>query len=142
MILKQIAQKRLLILWCFGGLFLFIILIIQTVGDIYGLKVDEAWSWFLPTVIPTLTLMITVAIIEFSQSTTATAEQKQSDRFLFQLAFWLSLLYLVLVTFTLLRPRSIYTPIEWMKKSNLWLGPLQGLVTASLGAFFIKTSKS
>ena len=139
MILRQIAQKRLLILWCFGGLFLFIILIIQTVGDIYGLKVDEAWSWFLPTIIPTLTLMITVAIIDFSQSS---AEQKQSDRFLFQLAFWISFLYLVLVTLTLLRPVSLYTPIEMMKKSNLWLGPLQGLVTASLGAFFIKAGKS
>jgi len=135
MIPTRIAQKKLMILWCIAALILFLLLIIRSVGDIYGSKVDEAWSWFIPTIVPTLFLMITVAIIDFSQ---ASITEKQSDKFLFQLAFALSLVYLILVSFTVLRPFSIYTPIEMMKKSNLWLGPLQGLVTASLGAFFVK----
>jgi hypothetical protein len=136
MILTRVAQKKLMILWCTGGLILFLLLIIRSVGGIYGTKVDEAWSWFIPTIVPTLFLMITVAIIDFSQPTIS---EKQSDKFLFQLAFAMSLVYLILVSFTVLRPFAIYTPIEMMKKSNLWLGPLQGLVAAALGAFFVKS---
>ncbi len=134
--MTRVAQKKLMILWCTGGLILFLLLIIRSVGGIYGTKVDEAWSWFIPTIVPTLFLMITVAIIDFSQPTIS---EKQSDKFLFQLAFAMSLVYLILVSFTVLRPFAIYTPIEMMKKSNLWLGPLQGLVAAALGAFFVKS---
>ena len=31
-----------------------------------------------------------------------------------------------------------FGPLELMKVSNLWLVPLQGLVSAAIGAFFIK----
>ncbi len=140
MISTRIAQKKLMILWCLGGLLVFLILIIRTVGNEYGSKVDDAWSWFLPTVIPTLSLMITVAIVDFTQTS---SEDKQSDRFLYRLAFWLSFVYLLLVFFTILDPMpSGNDPIEFMKESNLWLGPLQGLVAAILGAFFVKSKNA
>jgi hypothetical protein len=35
---------------------------------------------------------------------------------------------------------AIYEPLNLMTQSNLWLGPFQGLVTASIGAFFVKRS--
>ena len=131
------AQKNLLALWAIGALCLFILIIIRSAGGIYGSKVDEAWAWFLPAIMPTFLLMVTVAIIDFTQQT---ATAKQSDKFLFRLAFGISLFYLLLVTFTLLNPIATNdSPIIVMKQSSLWLGPMQGLVSAILGAFFIKS---
>ena len=46
------------------------------------------------------------------------------------------LLGLVVALSILLHPVSSMTPLELMEASNMWLGPLQGLVTAALGAFF------
>jgi hypothetical protein len=38
----------------------------------------------------------------------------------------------------LLQPFSVLSPFELMSQSSLWLGPFQGLVSAAMGAFFIK----
>jgi hypothetical protein len=37
-----------------------------------------------------------------------------------------------------LQPFSTLDPVALLKQSSLWLGPLQGLVSAALAAFFIK----
>jgi len=58
---------------------------------------------------------------------------------MFRLSFTLSAVYLFVVALTvLLQPFAEATPFEIMKASNLWLGPFQGLVSAALGAFFIR----
>ena len=140
MIFKKAAQKKLMLLWCISALIAFLFMIVKSIGDMYGSKTDDAWSWFLPTILPTLSLMITVAVIDFTQTPN---DDKQSDIFLFRIAFWLSFIYLFLLIFTVLNPMNYDAgPIDLMKKSNLWLGPLQGLVSAALGAFFIKSKNS
>lgn len=132
MIFRRIAQRRLLTLWCISFFIMFLFMIIRTAGNIYGEKTNDAWSWFLPTIVPTFSLMVTVAV---AQQT----DEQQSSKFLYFLAFVLSLFYHILVLFTILNPiPNDNTPIEMMKVSNLWLGPIQGLVAASLGAFFVK----
>ena len=48
-----------------------------------------------------------------------------------------SVFYLAMVSLTLLVQPFLTTPaLELMQRSNLWLGPLQGLAAATLGAFF------
>lgn len=133
MISKSMAQRRLLILWVISGLLLFIIMIARTVGGLYGSKVNDAWSWFLPTILPTLSLMVTVA-------TTQQTMNQKSSKMLYQMAFALSFFYQLLVLFAILNPiPNTYTPTEMMRTSNLWLGPVQGLVAALLGVFFVKS---
>lgn len=130
---KKIAQKRLLILWTISGLFLFLLMVLRTSGNIYGEKTNDAWSWFLPTIFPTLSLMVTVAIADQRSN-------EQSNKFLYKLAFFLSGFYHLLVLFTILNPiPNVNTPLQMMKVSNLWLGPLQGVVAATLGAFFVRS---
>ncbi|MDB4987843.1 MAG: hypothetical protein JWN04_3021, partial [Myxococcaceae bacterium] len=53
----------------------------------------------------------------------------------------ISLAYLGSILATLLMQPLASAPagaIGFLKTSNLWLAPLQGLATAALGAFFVK----
>ena len=54
------------------------------------------------------------------------------------LALWLSTFYLVLVFLTIaIQPFTATNPLDLMKMSNLWLGPLQGVVASALGVLFV-----
>jgi hypothetical protein len=49
----------------------------------------------------------------------------------------------MMVTLTIiLQPFAALDPLTLVKQSNLWLGPLQGLVSAALVAFFTKRETS
>ncbi len=130
------CKRNLAVLWFTGSGFIFFILLFQTFFQRYGKTVSEAWGWFLPTIMPTLSLIVGVLVMDASGKGT---KIQTVDRFFFRLSFSLSFVYLLVVTLTILiQPFSKLSPLELMKQSNLWLGPLQGLVTASLGVFFIR----
>jgi hypothetical protein len=134
------CKNWLTILWFTGSGFLFILLLIQGVLGHYGEKANEAWSWLLPTIMPTLSLIIGVLV---SDAANKGAETQTVDRFLFILSFILSLVYLVAVALSiLLQPFTSVNPLELMRQSNFWLGPFQGLVSAAIGAFFVKRKQA
>ena len=140
---KQIPMERckrhLALLWLVGSAILFILLIAQTVGNHYGDKDNEAWGWLLPNLMPTL-LLIVGALMADAFGTGAKA--KSVDDFVYKVALALSAVYLFMVVLPIgLQPYVSYTPIELLKRSNLWLGPLQGLVSAAVGVFFVKAEK-
>ena len=136
MISTRTCKRRLAILWFVGGLALFLLLVFQSIFGQYVDKVEEAWAWFLPNIMPTLSLIIGVLVLD---ATAAGGKDKQIERFIFQLAFGLSAVYLALVgLIPLVQPFTDSSPFELMKRSSLWLGPLQGLVLAALGVFFVK----
>jgi len=132
--------KRLLAtLWFTGSGVIFFIVSFQTILGRYGENANEAWGWLLPTVMPTLSLIIGVMVMDALGRGT---KIKTVDRFIFTLAFGLSVVYLLMVVLMILmQPFSSLSPLELMKQSNLWLGPFQGLVSALLGAFFIRVEK-
>lgn len=133
------CKKRLAVLWFSFGLALFVLLVLQSISGKFGPKVEEAWAWFLPTLMPTLSLIVGVLVLDI---TSPKQRDKRVDPFLFRLAFGLSAIYLVLVAFIpLLQPFTGIPTVDLMKRSNLWLGPLQGVVTAALGAFFVKGAR-
>ncbi len=139
----QECKKRLLVVWLAGAGMLSLILIGQSMQEDgpYLDRVSDAWAWFLPNVIPTLSLMVGVVVKDFS----ATSDKKIIDTFLFQLSFWLSITYfLVLMASISLQPyfSPNIAPLDFLKQSNLWLGPMQGIVTLALGVFFGKTEQS
>jgi len=133
------CKKRLTILWFTGSGVLLLLFLLQTVLGHYGNKASEAWGWLLPNLMPTLSLIISVLIIDaFNKS-----KNKKVDSFFFKLSFSLSLVYIILILFTIiLQPITLLSSLELLKQSNLWLGPFQGLVSASLGAFFVKSEKN
>lgn len=130
------CQRRLATVWFLGGGTVFAILVVQTLNQHYGDQARDAWGWFLPTVMPILTLIVSATAVTKAES------QATVDRSVFYISFGLSLFYLLLVIatiayqiFTTLKPSEM---IELMKTSNLWLGPVQGLLGISLGVFFGK----
>jgi hypothetical protein len=129
------CQKRLAITWLVGTGILFTLLILQSIFGRYGDKAGEAWAWLLPTILPTLSLIMGVLA---SDALAKNQTAKRVDKFVYRIAMSLSLGYLIVVSSTVfLNPFSAWTPLELMRLSNLWLAPLQGIVAAAIGVFFV-----
>ena len=130
------CKRRLGTLWFVGAGLVFFLLLFQSLLGHYGENVEEPWGWFLPTILPTLSLIIGVLVMDALGKGIKTM---MVDRFMFRLALGLSAAYLVVVSLTILmQPFSALNPVDLMKQSNLWLGPIQGLVSAAIGAFFVQ----
>lgn len=128
------CKRRLAILWFVAWVGLVLVLVVQSVLGKYGDKVEEAWAWFLPSVMPTLLLIVGVLVVDFR----ANVSDKKVTPFMYRMTFGVSAFYLLLVALVpLLDPFTAMRPLEMMKVSNLWLGPVQGVAAAALGAFFI-----
>ena len=129
------GQRRLAVLWFCGGGITTVILIIQSISGYYGDKVSDAWSWLLPYVLPTLTLITSAVVADATKKTSNITV----DLFAYHSSFWLSVFYLLCLDVSLLAGNlTPYGPIQLMKMSVLWLGPLQGLIGIALGVFFVK----
>jgi hypothetical protein len=140
-------------IWLVGAGLVFLILVVQSLVGRYGAQSEAAWAWYLPTVMPTLSLIIGVLASDFRAAATAMAATTGptttaatpdakvlpvSARGLLWLGVGLSVFYLLLVAVTILAQPFLQdvSPIELMHRSNLWLGPLQGLTAGVLAAFF------
>ena len=130
------SKHRLALLWFIGSALILTLVFLLTIlgGDSFLMR--ETWSWLLPMLMPTLLLIVGALVAEPGGG----RQKKNADRFTYRASFGLSLAYLVTIAMVLLlAPFSQGGLLEQMKLSNLWLGPFQGLVAASLGAFFIRT---
>ena len=133
------CKKRIATLWFIASGVLFIIFLLQTILGHYGKDTNEAWSWLFPNILPTLSLMTSVFIIDVRSKG---LKIEKVDRFVFNLTMTLSAVYLlVLLILILSQPFSSLQPLEHLKKNSFPLGFFQGLVTATLGVFFVKTER-
>lgn len=143
------ARYRLARLWFIGVGIIFLLLVAQSsFGDIYEGRLEEVWSWALPTVIPTLSLLLSVlganAIVQVNDSNADTGMVRRS---FYSIAYWLSVFYLLLILATILlqpiNPSEKFTAVDFLKRSQLWLSPVQGIVISAMGIlFFSKQSSS
>lgn len=132
----QVAKRRLATIWFTGAGLLFVILFLLTFVPSYANSVTGTWSWYLPTVMPTLSLIVGVLVADASAGTPAS---RGADPFLFRLALGLSVFYLVVVSMTpLMNVFSARSMTDLLNLSHVWLAPLQGLASAALGAFFVQ----
>lgn len=130
------CKRRLASVWFVLAGLIFLLLVIQSVMGHYGARATDAWGWFLPNVMPTLSLIVGVLVLDQLGGGVKT---RTADAFLYRLALWLSCAYLLLILLSILiQPFAPLPPLDLMQQSNLWLGPLQGLVAGALGAFFVK----
>ena len=130
------CKRRLASVWFGLAGLIFLLLVIQSVMGHYGAHATDAWGWFLPNVMPTLSLIVGVLVLDQLGGGVKT---RTADAFLYRLALWLSCAYLLLILLSILiQPFAPLPPLDLMQQSNLWLGPLQGLVAGALGAFFVK----
>ena len=132
------AKRRLSVVWFTGAGLLFLVMILQTIFGRYGADAEEAWGWLLPGILPTLSLIIGVLVMD---ALGKGVKAQRVDAFMFWTSFGLSVFYLLMVALPiLLQPFVSSEPLMLLKQSNLWLGPMQGLVSAALAAFFVKST--
>ncbi|MDZ4350983.1 MAG: hypothetical protein U1A22_15765 [Xanthomonadaceae bacterium] len=132
------AKWLLATIWLVGGGLVFLLLVGGSIGNRYDPNVQDAWGWFLPTVMPTLLLIVGVLVADHQTEAAADQAARPVAGRLLWLGATLSVVYLVLVALSVLIPAfwTHISPLELMQRSNLWLGPLQGLTAAVLAAFF------
>jgi len=129
------ARNRLATLWLSAAALIFATLSIQSLRLVYGASVQEVWGWILPTLMPTLGMIVTVLGYTAVDEELSKAVVRRS---FLAVAFWLSFCYLLLILMTIaMQPLSPANPVDLMRMSNLWLGPFQGLVASALGVLFV-----
>ena len=134
------AKQRLGVIWLTGAGVLFALVFTQTLLGKYGDHTEDAWAWLMPAIMPTASLIVGVLVSDLAG---VARKPVYVSRFVFQLSAGLSILYLAALLITLLAmPLSELKPMELLTTANLGLAPLQGLVTAALGAFFVSKQKA
>jgi cytochrome c-type biogenesis protein CcmH/NrfF len=134
------GQQSIAILWFIGGGLAMTILIAQSMAKTWGSWVSDAWSWLLPAILPTLTLIISTVVVESTQQRKSRTEV---NSFAYYLCIGLSAFYLICVLTVLLSINFVQIkPLDLMKMSSLWLAPLQGLLSGIIGVFFVKQAGS
>jgi len=137
------ARSRLATVWLCGAGLVLLVVVFQSLLGRYGDKTPEALGWLLSAIMPTLLLIITVLgytalVPEFQRSVVR--------RDFFRVARYLSTAYLALVALTvLIGPFAAADGagmIKLMHMSDLWLGPIQGLVASALGVLFVTKRSS
>ena len=133
------ARRFIAIVWFTGGGLCFGLMIFQSIIGRFSGVAQEMWSWFTPTIVPTLGLIIGVLA--------STALEDDSGRtvkkFFYHVSVGLSIVYLIVLLLTmLLEPLAGTHNMDYFKFSNFWLTPTQGLVVAALGALFNSRKKT
>lgn len=129
----QTAKKRLALIWFAGAAILFLF--------VFGLSLNSpsastVWAWFLPTVMPNLSLIVGVWVADTRAGNLPDAP---TDPFMFALAAGLSGFYLLLIAgLFLLHPFSAQGLTGWLQSSQIWLAAMQGLASLAMGAFYVQ----
>ena len=139
------VRSRLGWIWFIGAGLIFIVMIMQSLLGNYRTSTadltQQAWSWLLPTLMPSVGLIVTV--LSYSALDPNVSAFVVRKNFV-TVATGFSIFYLFTVLITLAiqpiaAPSDPEKAIGLMHTSNLWLGPLQGVVASAIGVLF--TSK-
>ncbi len=129
-------------IWFVGAGILFLLLMIQSLAGVHEEHVQAVWGWLLPNIIPTLSLMLGVFAASALNIVDEADSLKVRKNFA-RLAMGLSVFHLLAVSANFIAMPFLPTAVggrpdhmELFEMSNLWLGPLQGLVAATIGALF------
>ncbi len=135
------VRARLSAVWLAGSCVILMLVVLQSLLGKYQSKTQEAWGWLLPTLMPTLGMI--VSVLGYTALDSRASDFMVRKTFV-RIAIWLSVFYQVLILLTILiQPFVGADPIDLMHTSNLWLGPFQGIVGSALGVLFVsKQQKS
>jgi hypothetical protein len=144
----ETARWRLGTLWFVGSGLIFLLLAVQSLMGVYEDRVEAVWGWALPNFLPTLMMMMGVFAAAALVHEADSDRMKVRSNFL-RLAIALSGFHLFCVLLTLLlRPLvpglsndDSIEPMAIFETSNLFLGPLQGLVGGAIGALFFSKAE-
>lgn len=131
------AQRRLVLIWLIGSMPMLALMLLRTFGPNSD-QIERVWSWLLPALMPTLSLVVGV----YASTALAGTNARLVERVFFRVAAGLSLAYLTILTLAIaLYPSSSQPALVTLDRIALVLGPGQGLVSAALGVFFVSHSR-
>lgn len=142
----QRAQRRLATVWLVSAAATSLLLIAQTqIGNVYADRTAAVWQWYLPSTFPTLALVIGVLVnAEINPPARRQALRRRVSTFFYRVALVASAFYLALI---LLHPaltafrHGAVAKLALLEASGIYLGPIQGLVSAALGVFFLSADE-
>jgi hypothetical protein len=134
------AKRRLVGIWlACAGLMVLVLVLASVLGKFRIDGTDRAmqvWQWFLPTFMPTLSVMVAVFVLDARK---AAGRVWLVRRFFYRMTRNLSLFYFLIVFIVYASAALPEVPeLRAFEVSNWFLPPLQGLVSASLGIFFLE----
>ena len=130
------CKRMLAVLWTVGILGLYLIILIQTLLGKHQEHVNDVWGWLLQCTIPLFSLII--GAFSFSTFNPDTNTSK-IDKFSFRLSYIMSVFYLlVILAIIISQPLSGKPLWELGSDSNIFIAPLQGIVSGAIGLFFSK----
>lgn len=138
-------QRRITLYWILGsGFVLFIVLFSSFFGTgPFGDNTFKVLGWLCPNIIPTLSLMTTVFLSQANaqEEVNVVIGDKSSLRFVYHLVSGLIFVYFVIVAILLKAAQKEENCMEWLGSSSAIVGPVQGVITGLLGAFFVRPKK-
>jgi hypothetical protein len=127
------TQAHLVWIWGTGFVACFCMMLALTAAGSFEGRAQEAWAWFLPTILPTLAVTLSAAVAQAQKP-----QAKVVSTFISRLAKAVSIFYLSLVLVTLmLWPLTGNGPLQWFTISGLWLGPIQASIGSVLAVFMM-----
>lgn len=130
------CQRQLATIWYVLSAPAIVVLILQSQNNVYAGKDAELWGWALPTVMPTLLLITGAVVVDEIQAALKVKRSRYVPVFSRNVAIGLSVFYLLIVNYVVFHSRATGFSLSTMQKSNLFLGPIQGLVGIALAIFF------
>ncbi|BAN27967.1 hypothetical protein [Caballeronia insecticola] len=104
----------------------------------------EMWSWYVPMVMPTLTLIAGALFAAPAAPAAPAVDAREVSAVRAGILFVLSIAYLLSIFALLVVPPSLGTTpqdhLQLLHDSNYWLGAFQFFIAAALGTFFPKQS--
>lgn len=135
------ARKSLAWLWGVGAGIMVLVVVLQSLLGGYGAKTGEAWQWLLPTILPSVGMILTYFGDHHLEPRYSPIRSFWVKRTFCAQVWCLSLFYLLLVSLSIfLQPfvaKDASEKIQLMHMSNYWLGPIQGILILSLGKLFV-----
>lgn len=148
MIALEKVRSQLATIWFGGSAVIFMLLVVQSLGGMFGDQLEKAWAWAIPNIAPTLSLMISV-FAAYALMPEAEEDKHKVRRVFFRLSTALSSFYILNVVAVIVAAPfaasraggTMADPVDVMHTSNFWLGPLQGFTAAALAAVFFTKSE-
>lgn len=137
------CRKRLVSIWLGLGMLALMLLTLRTMVGAYGSASEDVWKWFLPAIVPTMSLMLGVLVS--AEARRKPGEQRQEPTvsgFLYRIALWLSLGYLgFLIGIIIYEALDASGPSMPVLIENIEMFVVHGFQVINgiaLGAFFTK----
>ena len=128
-------------IWLLGSVLLFIVMILRSSDPANPADVTTAmWKWLLPNVMPFVTLVVTAVVVIAQDGAAVTARTDRVGGLSFIVAAGASIVYIAALSLMLFSKALLVAkaPAEFLGSTSIWVTPVQGVVSAALGVFFVK----